>query len=92
LNFDFGLTFRCQYNHLGKRYAGGDSSNVYDKLDSADTVDLYLSYPYKQVEFFLNATNIFNEEYYNGYNYGPGFESYYPMPEAVYYGGIRVKF
>ncbi len=92
LNFDFGLTFRGQFNYLGERYAGGDYGNTYDKLDSATTVDLYLSYPYKQLEFFLNATNIFNEEYYNGYNYGPGFESYYPMAEAVYYAGIRVKF
>ncbi|BBO90702.1 TonB-dependent receptor [Desulfosarcina ovata] len=76
LNFDFGLTYRCQYNHLGKRYAGGDNDNAYDKIDSADTVDMYLSYSIKKIELFLNATNIFDEEYHNGYNYGPGYESY----------------
>ena len=71
-NFDFGLTFRCQYNYLDDRYAGSDFYNSYEKLGSAHTVDLYLSYPYRQVEFFLNATNIFNEEYCDGYSYGSG--------------------
>ncbi|WP_035238984.1 TonB-dependent receptor [Desulfobacter vibrioformis] len=92
LNFDFGLTFRCQYNYLDDRYAGNDFYNSDEKLGSAHTVDLYLAYPYKQLEFFLNATNIFNEEYCDGYSYGSGWESYYPAAEAVYYGGVRVKF
>lgn len=87
LNFDFGLTFRCQYNYLDDRYAGSDFYNSDEKLDQAHTVDVYLAYPYKKVEFFANATNIFNEEYCDGYS-----GSYYPAAEAVYYGGIRVKF
>jgi outer membrane receptor protein involved in Fe transport len=90
LNFDFGLTYRCQWNYLGKRYAGGDNSNQYTKLGSAETVDMYLAYTFKKVEFFVNAKNVFSEKYYNGYNYGPGFESFHPMPEAVVYGGVRV--
>lgn len=91
LNFDFGLTYRCQYNYLGSRYAGGDNANIQDKLSEANTIDMYLTYTFKRLEFFLNATNIFNEEYYNGYNYGYG-GSFYSMPEAVYYGGIRLNF
>lgn len=91
LKFDFGLNFRCQYNHLGERYAGSDNENDYDKLDSADTVDLYLSYPYEGMEFFINANNIFNEKYYTGYHTAWG-ETYYPVAEAVYFAGVRVRF
>jgi len=91
LKFDCGFSYRLQYNYLGSRYAGSDNSNTLGKLDSAGTVDMYASYTYKKVEFFANATNIFNEEYYNGYNFS-GWESFYPMPEAVYYGGVRFKF
>ena len=87
LMFDFGLTYRVQYNRLGSRYAGGDEANANDKLEAANTIDMYASYTYKEVEFFLNATNIFNEEdadvYYGGY---------YPIPEASYYGGVRFSF
>lgn len=91
LNFGWGFTYRFQYNYLGSRHAGSDSSNEFDKLDSAHTVDMYATYTYKKVEFFLNATNIFDEEYYDGYKTNWG-ESFYPMPEAVYYGGVRVRF
>lgn len=91
LKFDCGFSYRLQYNYLSSRYAGTDYSNSVDKLDSAGTVDMYASYTYKKVEFFANATNIFNEEYYNGYA-GTGWTSFYPMPEAVYYGGVRFKF
>jgi len=87
LNFDFGLTYRCQYNYLGSRYAGGDYANASDKLDSANTVDMYAAYPYKNMEFFLNVTNIFNEKSATAYYAG-----FYPMSEAVYYGGIRFNF
>ncbi len=91
LNFDRGFTYRLQYNYLGSRHAGSDTGNEFDKLDSAHTVDMYATYTYKKVEFFLNATNIFNEEYYDGFKTNWG-ESFYPMPEAVYYGGVRIRF
>jgi len=91
LTFDCGFTYRLQYNYLGSRYAGTDYSNSVDKLDSAGTVDMYATYTYKKVEFFVNATNIFNKKYYDGYA-GTGWSSSYPMPEAVYYGGVRFKF
>lgn len=91
LTFDCGFTYRAQYNYLGSRYAGSDYSNTFGKLDNAGTVDMYASYTYKKMELFVNATNIFNEEYHSGYNFS-GWESFYPMPEAVYYGGVRVNF
>ncbi|MCG8565196.1 MAG: TonB-dependent receptor [Desulfobacterales bacterium] len=94
LDFTFkcGFSYRVQYNYLGSRYAGSDNANQLEKLDSAGTVDMFASYEFKSVEFFLNATNIFNEEYYTGYNYGVWGASYYPVPKATYYGGIRYRF
>ncbi|MBU8848297.1 MAG: TonB-dependent receptor, partial [Desulfobacterales bacterium] len=91
LDFACGFSYRFQYNYLGSRYAGADYSNSVDKLDSAGTVDMYATYTYKKVELFINATNIFNKKYHNGYA-GTGWTSFYPMPEAVYYGGVRFKF
>ena len=90
-NFSCGATYRIQYNYLGERYGGSDSDNAFEKLDSAHTVDMYLTYAYQRVEVFLNAVNIFNETWYDGYK-APWGESLYPMPEAVYYGGVRVRF
>ncbi len=91
LNFSCGATYRVQYNYLGERYWGSDTDNAFQKIDSAQTVDMYLSCPYRRVELFLNAVNIFNETWSDGYK-APWGESIYPMPEAVYYGGVRVKF
>jgi len=87
-----GLTCRVQYNYVGERYFGGDYANTQDKMDDYQTVDLSLRYRWQQAEFFANATNIFNEEYSSyGWNSGWG-ASYYPMPEAVYFAGVRLEF
>lgn len=83
-----GFRSRIQYNYVGERYEGGDYANAQPKMASYETVDVYLTYPLKQAELFVTATNVFNEEYTaSGWS-----GSYYPMPEAVYYGGIRFKF
>jgi iron complex outermembrane recepter protein len=90
-----GFRGRIQYNYVDERYFGTDYGNTQRPMDDYHTVDVYLSYRYKMVEFFLNGTNIFNEEYsdFGFYNsWGPNFLNYYPMPEAVYYGGIRINF
>lgn len=91
LTFACGFTYRLQYNHLGSRYAGSDDENQFGKLSSADTVDMYATYAYKKIEFFVNATNIFNEKYQDGYK-RTGWVNLYPMPEAVYYAGVRFRF
>ncbi|THB81324.1 MAG: TonB-dependent receptor, partial [Desulfobacteraceae bacterium] len=91
LSFDNGFGCRVQVNHIGSRYPGSDYSNSFEELDSANTVDVYLTYKFDRVELFLNATNVFDEEYHNGYQAAWG-ENFYPMPEAAYYAGVRVKF
>lgn len=83
------------YNHVGKRYFGGDADNVLNKFPEHQTVDLSLTYQYsEQVELYVNGTNIFNEEYsdYGWYSNWSSEYNYYPMPEAVYWAGIRVRF
>lgn len=83
-----GLTCRVRYNYVGEQYFGGDYANILDKMDAYQTVDLYLRYRWRQAEVFANATNIFNEEYSaSGWS-----GSYYPMPEAVYFAGVRLEF
>lgn len=88
-----GFTCRVQYNYVGERYFGGDYANAQDKMDDYQTVDLSLRYRWQQAEFFANAINIFNEEYsdYGWYSSWSG-ASYYPMPEAVYFAGVRLEF
>ncbi|RLC27787.1 MAG: hypothetical protein DRH32_09845 [Deltaproteobacteria bacterium] len=98
LDFKFanGLRYRVQYNYVGKQYFGSDYGNDYDKMDSHNTVDMYLSYDFKRFEIFANATNVFNEEYSDSGFYRswvtPPDGSYYPMPEAVYLVGVRFSY
>ncbi|MBW2129616.1 MAG: TonB-dependent receptor [Deltaproteobacteria bacterium] len=89
-----GCRFRVQYNYVGKRYFGNDRSNSGKRMDDYQTVDIYASYRVKGVEFFLNASNVFNEKYsdYGFYVSSSGTYYYYPMPEGGVYGGIRVDF
>ena len=65
-------------------------------MDSHNTVDMYLSYNFKGLEIFANATNVFDEEYsdsgfYRSYMMPPD-ATYYPMPEAVYLVGVRFSY
>ncbi len=77
------------YNYVGKSYFGYDYTNSSDKLDDYKTIDLSVSYQYsKQIELYLNGTNILNEKY----SASAWVDGYYPMPEAVYWAGMRVKF
>ena len=100
LGLDFtplqGLRYRIQYNYVGERYFGDDNGNDYDKMDSYNTVDMYLAYNFKRCEIFLNATNVFDEKYsdygfYRSWMVPPD-ATYYPMPEAVYMVGLRVAY
>ncbi|MCF8051259.1 MAG: TonB-dependent receptor [Desulfobacterales bacterium] len=88
------LRFRLTYNYVGERYFGDDNGNVQEPMESYSTVDAYVSYLYKNIEIFMNGSNIFAEEYSDVgyYRFWIPDVTYYPMPEAVYYGGIRVSF
>lgn len=89
-----GLNLRLQYNYVGERYFGNDYANTQKKMDDYGTVDFYLSYKVKKLEFFLNGKNIFNKKYsdYGYYTSWNNTYNYYPMPECIYYGGLRFTF
>lgn len=88
------LRLRLTYNYVGERYFGDDNGNVVEPLDSYSTLDAYVSYLYKNIEFFINGSNLLAEEYSDvGYyrSWIPDV-TFYPMPESVYYGGVRLTF
>lgn len=88
LTCPLGFRYRLQYNYVGEQYQGADYANASPEMESYETVDMYLTYRLKNAELFLNATNVFNEEYCTSGWVG----GYYPMPESSYFGGIRLKF
>jgi len=90
-----GFKGRLQYNYIDERFFGMDYGNTQKLMEDYQTVDLYLSYRYKMVDIFFNGTNIFGEEYsdfgfFNSFGF-PAFFNYYPMPEAVYFVGIKIS-
>jgi iron complex outermembrane receptor protein len=87
------LSAGLRYTYVGRRYAGGDTGNLFAKLDSYQTVDLSVNYALTgALELFAGAKNIFGEEY-SEFAFDYGFiDGYYPMPEASYYGGLRASF
>jgi len=88
------LRLRLTYNYVGERYFGDDSANVHQPMDSYSTVDAYASYLYENIEIFMNGSNIFGEAYSDAgyYQFWIPNVTFYPMPETVYYGGVRVSF
>lgn len=95
-DFGNGLHSRVTYNHVGEQYKINDPSNTQSRLADYGTVDLALSYAMRHMDLYLNARNIFNEQYcsYAAYSAGGtyGTLGLYPMPEAQYTIGMRVKF
>ncbi|MFC1824052.1 TonB-dependent receptor [Thermodesulfobacteriota bacterium] len=94
INLGFGFRYRLQYNYLGERFFGNDFNNSQKKMDSFQTVDMYITYHFRFLEVFFNATNVFNEEFsdFAFYNSFDQTFNFYPMPEALYLGGIRLSF
>jgi iron complex outermembrane receptor protein len=96
LDFGHGLHSRVTYTHVGEQYKINDPSNTQSRLADYGTVDLALSYAMRHVDLYFNATNIFNEKYcsYAAYSTGGNYGTLglYPMPEAQYTIGMRVKF
>jgi outer membrane receptor protein involved in Fe transport len=74
---------------VGSRYDGNDANNdLYEKLEAYKVLDVKLSYEYKTLKVFFGTNNIFNELYSTtAYS-----ETYYPMPERNFYGGLEWRF
>ncbi|MBW1701611.1 MAG: TonB-dependent receptor [Deltaproteobacteria bacterium] len=74
---------------VGSRYDGNDEENkLYEKLEGYKVFEVKLTYEYKALKIFFGTNNIFNELYSTtAYS-----ETYYPMPERSFYGGLEWKF
>lgn len=74
---------------VGSRYDGNDEENkLYEKLEGYKVFDVKLTYEYKALKIFFGTNNIFNELYSTtAYS-----ETYYPMPERSFYGGLEWTF
>jgi iron complex outermembrane receptor protein len=74
---------------VGSRYDGNDeNNNMYEKLEGYKVFDVKLTYEYKSLKLFFGTNNIFNELYSTtAYS-----ETYYPMPERCFYGGMEWRF
>ncbi|RLG28526.1 hypothetical protein DRN98_09515 [Methanosarcinales archaeon] len=74
---------------VGSRYDGNDANNdLYDKLEAYKVFDVKLTYEYKWLKVFFGANNVF-DELYSTTAYS---ETYYPMPERNFYGGMEWRF
>lgn len=75
--------------YVGERKDGNDiKSGLYDKVPSYQLVDIKASHDFGYVKFFAGVNNVLDEVYTtSAYS-----ESYYPMPERHWYGGIEVQF
>jgi len=83
----FSLSFTGSF--VGSRYDGNDANNdLYDKLESYKILDVKLTYEYKWLKVFFGANNVF-DELYSTTAYS---ETYYPMPERNFYGGMEWRF
>lgn len=87
-----GLRAMGQVNYVGKRYMGQDFGNVADQMDAYFTVDLRLSYRWKQVEVFVNALNLLGKEYEAASFYSSWGSGYYPAPTRKIWGGVAIYF
>ncbi len=81
-----------QFNFVGERPYGSDKANDYGDLPAYTTVDFNLDYKISRFHFFFNAKNILGEKY-STYAYASAWgKSYYPDPEASFWGGVGVDF
>lgn len=89
-----GLNVLLRWNYYGQRYLGNDYANAFDKMDAYNTIDAAVSYRWQRYKVFVNASNIFGEDYSTlGYcNAWSGESTYYPMPEAQVWGGVSIDF
>ena len=96
----WSFTLRPEVRYVGDQYSGDDNSNSYEKLDGYTIVNLYLRYQPDWKMFgvakpsvFVGVENLLNKSYSTiGFNYGPGFEYFYPAPGINFRGGVSLYF
>jgi iron complex outermembrane receptor protein len=75
--------------YVGPRFDGNDeNNNRFDKLDGYSVLDTKVIYRWKGVKFFAGVNNVLNK-LYSTVAYS---ETYYPMPDRNFYGGVEWTF
>jgi iron complex outermembrane receptor protein len=87
-----GLVFSADYNYVGSSYAISDQANLFDKLEDYYTVNVRLSYEWKQLEAFVGVNNVTDQEYSEYAVIGASGLNFHPAPEINWAGGLRVVF
>jgi iron complex outermembrane recepter protein len=95
--FGSGLYLGMDATYVGERVLISDFNNDYDKEDSYTVVNAKIQYPWRNLTFFADLNNIFNEEYsaFSALGYNSLFEvepGFYPSPEFNVLVGVSVKF
>ncbi len=94
-----GTSASLLLRRLGERFLLNDLSNDVDALEAVTTLDLKFEQEWRRAVFFLEATNLFDEEYFD--NGGIGADSsgiwgsrqaYNPAPGRALGAGVTVKF
>lgn len=93
-DFGRGLHSKITYNYVGEQKVINDPSGIREILPEYGTVDIAVNYQMHNAEIYLNATNVFDKKYssYGAWSTMNSYLGYYPMPEAQYTIGMRVKF
>lgn len=89
-----GFIFSAVYNYVDSSYLISDQANTFDKLESYYTIDLRLSYAWKQVNAFVGVNNVTDQKY-SEYGVVGGLTPapfYYPAPEINWLGGMEISF
>jgi len=88
----FGLLLGLDAVYVGERYLISDFQNRADKAEDYTVVNAKLEYNWRQLGFYCNLNNLFNEEYsaYSGLDYTnqPG---YYPSPKFNFLAGVKLR-
>jgi len=99
----FGLSLRPEVRYVGDSYLSGDYDNNAEKLSSYILYNLYLFFDRKftlagravAIRAFLAVENLNNEKYAgfgtDNESWG-GLNTYYPMPERLFKGGLTITF
>jgi iron complex outermembrane receptor protein len=87
-----GLIFSADYNYVGSSYAISDQANQFDKLDDYYTINVKLSYAWKQLEGFFGVNNVTDQEYCEYAVIGGTGRYFHPAPERNWLAGLKVVF
>lgn len=97
LRLGYGLSVGLDAVYIGESVLVSDFRNEYDKVDGYTVVNAKLQYAWRQLTFFADLNNIFNEEYsaFSGLGYNSSYAvepGYFPAPDFNFLVGVTGRF